>query len=772
MGRLLKILLSIFAVVIVLIIIAVVAIPLFVDPNDFKPEIQAAVKDKLGRDLMIEGDLDLSIFPWIGISTGKITLSNAPGFSDKPFAEIIESDVKVKLMPLFSKKVEVRRIILKGLNLNLAKNKQGVNNWDDLSQPDSKPQPETEDEPTKEGVNPLAALAVGGIAIEQAHIVWDDQQQEQYVEISDFNFNTDELAFNQPIAIELSANIANKEPEINESINISIQLTVNENLEIFDIKDINLKSITTGKDIPGGKLTANLQSDIAVDLTQQNVKISGLKLNLDDVTEEKLAISLISDIAVNLSNQTINTSGLNLTADRLMQNKLTANLLADFAVNLEQQTLSISGMKLSAGELLLTGDIKGNQIKENPSFKGAIDIAAFNLAQFMKKLEIELPEMQDAQAMNQLAVAFNLQATTDSADIQNLKIKLDDSNINGSVSVKNFTKPAVKFNIKVDALDANRYLAPEQEKPAQKVVTPATAAVAGASLFPVETLRNLDANGTLAIGQLKINQLNMKGINLKLNARKGIIKTQQAIKQLYQGSYSGKSSINVQQKTPKLTLNEKLSNIQVEPLLKAMDITDRMSGMVNAFAQIQGRGNTTEAIKSSLNGNLDFSFKDSIIKGFNLQKIIDNSRALIEGKALPAENKNDQTVFSVIKGSATIKNGLLRNDDLIAQSSKVHVKGKGTANLATEALSYKVDARVLKRAATATEAEKIRGVPLAVDIAGTFAEPTYQLDIQAMLKAKYQAKIDKKINKEKDKLLKKLDEKLGPGVGDILKGLF
>lgn len=772
MGRLLKIILSIFAVIIVLIIIAVVAIPMFVDPNDFKPEIQAAVKDKLGRDLIIDGDLDLSIFPWVGISTGKLTLSNAQGFSDKPFAEIIESDVKVKLIPLLSKKFEVSRIILKGLNLNLAKNKQGISNWDDLSQTDSKQQPKAKDNPKKEETNPLAALAIGGIAIEQAHIIWDDQQQGKYLEINDFNFNTDELVFNKPVTIELSANIINKVPEITESINISTRITANEKLDNFDIKDINLKSITKGKDIPGGKLTANLQSDVAVNLTQQTVTISGLNLNLDDLTEEKLTVNLISNIAVNLSEQTITTSGFNMTADKLMQNKLTANLLADIAVNLEQQTLAVSGMKLSAGDVILTGDINGTQIKENPSFKGVINIAAFNLAQFMQKLEMPLPKMQDTQAMNQLAVVFNLHATTNSADIQNLKIKLDDSNINGSASVKNFAKPAVKFNIKVDVMDANRYLAPEQEKPAKKIVSPASAAVAGANLFPVETLRNLDANGQLAIGQLKINQLSMKGVNLILNARNGIIKTQQAIKQLYQGAYSGKASINVQKKTPQLTLNEKLVNIQVEPLLKAMDISDRMSGLVNASAQIQGWGNTTAAIKSSLNGNLDFNFNDSVIKGFNLQKIIDNSRALIEGKALPAENKNDQTVFSVIKGSATIKNGLVINDDLIAESSKVHVKGKGTANLATEALNYKIDAKVLKRAATETEAERIRGIPLAVDIGGTFAEPSYQLDIEAMLKAKYKAKLDKKINKEKDKLLKKLDEKLGPGVGDILKGLF
>ena len=88
MARLLKISLSIFAVLVTLVIIAVVVVPLIINPNDFKPEIQAAVKDNLGRELQIEGDLELSVFPWVGISTGKLVLSNAKGFRISPLQKL------------------------------------------------------------------------------------------------------------------------------------------------------------------------------------------------------------------------------------------------------------------------------------------------------------------------------------------------------------------------------------------------------------------------------------------------------------------------------------------------------------------------------------------------------------------------------------------------------------------------------------------------------------------------------------------------------------
>jgi len=703
MARLLKIILSIIASIIVLIIIAVIVLPLIVDPNDFKPEIQAAVKDNLGRELTIEGDLQLSVFPWVGFSTGKLSLSNAQGFSDKAFAEIEQSNVKVKLLPLLSKELEVSQVVLKGLVLNLTKNKKGVSNWDDLTKKESVPTESTSTDTSgeKQAASPLAALAIGGVSIENAKVSWDDQQQGKYTEINDFNFSTGKLVFDQAIDIDLSMKLVNKEPEISEAIVFSTQLVINETLDIIKLSAFTVESTTTGKDIPGETLKASLLAEIAVDLSKQTLDILGLKLNVDD--------------------------------------------------------------------LRISADIRGTSIKDKPVFKGPIKIAEFNLKQFLKKKSISLPEMQGAGALTKVAVDLMLQATTDSADIQSLVIKLDDTTIDGASSVKNFAKPAISFNFKVDAIDVDRYMPPKKAEKVTKVpATPASAVAASAALFPVETLRKLNANGQLAIGTLKVNKLKMQGLSLKLNAKNGVIKTQQAVKQLYQGAYTGHSVINVKNRTPSVSLNESLTKVNIEPLLKDMAGEARMSGVVNAHAKIQGRGNSTAAIKSSMNGKLDFNFSNGVVRGFNLQKIIDNSKALIEGVALPTDNKTDQTVFSVIKGTANINRGLIKNNDLYAEASKLRVSGKGTASLVTDKLDYSVKAKLLKRVATATEAEKIKGMPIVVNVGGTIAKPSYQLDIAAMLLEKNK----EKINKKKDELLKKLDDKVGPGVGDLLRGFL
>ena len=81
-----------------------------INPNDYKGKIADAVRDKTGRELVFDGDLELSVFPWIGVRTGGISLSNAPGFSEKNMFSLKSADVSLKLLPLITGKIELRNV--------------------------------------------------------------------------------------------------------------------------------------------------------------------------------------------------------------------------------------------------------------------------------------------------------------------------------------------------------------------------------------------------------------------------------------------------------------------------------------------------------------------------------------------------------------------------------------------------------------------------------------------------------------------------------------
>lgn len=697
MGKPFKIISSTIAATVLLLIAAVCILPFVIDPNDFKPEIAAAVKDKTGRELVLDGELKLSLFPWIGISTGKIALNNAPGFQELPFATIEESNVKVLLLPLLSKKVEISRIVLKGLVLNLARNKEGIANWDDLTgfgQMQSAPTGvavQQDEQPTTPTAKP-AAFTIGGIAIENARINWNDLKSEQHIEIKDLNLNTDKFTFDQPVGIAASLTALNSSANTIQSIKLNTELTVNEQLDTFALRHFDLQVTTSGETVPGKSLTTALTVvDIALDMTQQTAKISGLQLKSGDVT--------------------------------------------------------------------LSAEMTGTSIKDKPSFQGPVTLAQFSPSKVLQQLAIALPAMQDVNALSKLSANFDLAATADSAELKSLVMMLDDTQIKGSINIKDFAQSIFSFNLDIDALDVDRYLSPA-DKSSKPIASPAVLLATGFSALPVETLRKLNADGALSLGKLTVNGLAMQDVHINLSTKNGVITTQQSVKQFYQGSYVGNLSMDAHGDKSTLAVNEKIDHVQIEPLLKDYRGEARMSGIVNASVQLQSQGNKTDELKASLNGQLSFLFKDGVVKGFNLQKIIDEGKALINGP-VPTDYKNDQTLFSEMSGTATVTNGLIQNNDLVAKSSKLRVDGKGNINLNSEALDYKVDAKLLDT--DATEPEQVKGA-VAINIAGTLSKPSYTIDIASLLTDKNKAKVEK--------LIDKLDKKIGPGLGNLLKGLL
>ena len=268
---------------IVLVAAAAVILPLVVDPNDYKDEITAVVKEQTGRDLRIEGDLKLSVFPWLGIETGELSLSNAPGFGDTPFASLQDAEVRVMLLPLLSKKVEASTVVLNGLTLNLARAANGHTNWDDLVKPAAE-QPQAAPEPGKSGAPALAALAIGGVSVENARVVWDDQQAGARYEVKDLDLTLGEIVPGEPIDFDLAVKLEASEPQLDGGLQLQGVLGFSEDLKRFQLSDLTAKLDAKGPTLPGGALSAKLTTAVTVDLDKQTLAIPSLVAETLDLT--------------------------------------------------------------------------------------------------------------------------------------------------------------------------------------------------------------------------------------------------------------------------------------------------------------------------------------------------------------------------------------------------------------------------------------------------------------------------------------------------------
>jgi len=139
-------------------------------------------------------------------------MGNASGFMPKEMVRINKAEASLEIMPLLSGTVSVGRIVLDGFTLNLAVNKQGVTNWDDLAKgkgPGSAEKPSAEQPTGKEHAKggQLEDVYIGGVAITNANVIYDDHKAGTKSSVADLNLLIGEIADGVTTPIEMTFNL-------------------------------------------------------------------------------------------------------------------------------------------------------------------------------------------------------------------------------------------------------------------------------------------------------------------------------------------------------------------------------------------------------------------------------------------------------------------------------------------------------------------------------------------------------------------------------------
>ncbi|MFT6876039.1 MAG: AsmA protein [Granulosicoccus sp.] len=670
--KLIKWLLGIIVVLVLIVGVGIAAMVNLVDWNDYKETIQNQVKEQTGRDLEITGDLDPSFFPWAGLSVGKIAIANASGFGDSAFASITSADVKVNLLPLIKREINVRTVELKGVQLDLQRNADGTTNWDDLVQSATTTTTTTESgntEVTKEleGSGPtIAALAVGGIQILDANVKWNDAMTGTDAALSNFNLTTGAIELEKPFDLNIDFTIASNSMDLNADIKGYGELMIDLEDQIYTVRGFTLNTDAKSGTLPNGELAVNFGANVIANLVEQTVDVSSLNLSI-------LGIEL---------NGTVNVTNVDT-------------------------------------ELNVAGQIGSNE---------------FNPRELFAKLGIEAPVTADEAVLKTASLSLTLAATPGSAELNDLMIKLDDTTFSGKASLPNLaaTMPPVRFDFNVDAIDLDRYLPPlvtvaDGEAPADTTeAKTAEASDPDAPIeLPTEMMRQLDIDGTFSVGSVKISNLTTKDIVVPLKAKGGKIALQDMQATLYEGKFDGTVGLDVTGDTPSYAMKMALAGIQAEPLLTDLMQKDGfLSGGGEFNTDIITSGNTVNAIKAGLNGNFNTAFADGSINGINIGYQIRRAKAALTGKSLPEEEGTVKTDFSSLSMSGVFTDGVMNSDDMDMRSPLLRLGGAGMVDLPSENVDYTLTTLITGSAQGQGGADlnSLKGVKLEIPIRGTFTE--------------------------------------------------
>jgi AsmA protein len=229
---------------VLILIAALLIIPQFIDIQKYKPVLEGKVAEATGRPFSIGGDLQLSLFPWAGVSLSDLTLGNPEGFAEKQFVSIQSFDVRVKLLPLLTKDIQVKRFILNQPKIVLVKTKGGRGNW---TQP-KKAAPAVEEKtgpstPATDVDLPVKALAVGEFSVKDGVVVFIDQAAGTRRQVTDIDLNFSDVSLEKPVKMAFSALLDGKPVSAKGTVG-PVGKTIGRQPIAFDLTVETLKQLT------------------------------------------------------------------------------------------------------------------------------------------------------------------------------------------------------------------------------------------------------------------------------------------------------------------------------------------------------------------------------------------------------------------------------------------------------------------------------------------------------------------------------------------------
>ena len=336
-----------------------------------------------------------------------------------------------------------------------------------------------------------------------------------------------------------------------------------------------------------------------------------------------------------------------------------------------------------------------------------------------------------------------------------LDLGLGPNRLRGAVDIELGAKPLIRATLKAGDLDLSAYAAAGGDTPAP---VGSGGAKSGWSRAPLDAsaLQLADGEVDFSAGSVKFAATKTGPLSLKMRLDRGRLVSVIQRLSIYGGTLGGQVVLNSR---AGLSVGADLSakGVQLGPLLRDFAGYDRLTSLASMRVKLLSSGNSMQALASRLKGEGGINAGPGEIIGFDLLGMLRTLDTSYRGR----QNK---TIFTSIKGSYTIRNGVLKNSDLVFNSPLLTAGGTGHIDIGKRLIDYRIT--------PLTYGGKTAGkLSVPVLLSGTWDHINVHPDLNGALKADLANKRAKAEADLRKKAKKAVKEGLQKSLGDALKRL-
>lgn len=763
--------LRILGLIAALVALAAIGLYLFFDVNRYRGRIQTELEKNLRRPVQL-GALRLKLLP-PAIAVENLSIGEDPAFpTGRPFLTARELSVRSNLGALVRGEMQIDSLLIADPSVALVRKADGSGIWNVASIG-----PAPEGQSAKPDSEPPPPLALSQFAIVNGHLSVNG------VEYRDINLTLHDLGFpGRPSRLTGSVRFSPKAVlELSAEANLDrkaelLQLTAlqaklgglaivgkgslgtggNQAIDLrFEAREASIAEVAEAAAaigagfLPGTRVAGTAAASIGIRGTQEKAEITGsLRASRLEVKRDEWKLPVrVPEIHVAL------TPGL-VKSNRFQAQCGNTQMAAAFSVTNPGAADAFLAATLTAAdarleELLHIAGAFG--VKSAAAMSGAGDVAldarimgrlaagsamAYSGSGRLRNATINLPDLSRPIAVRQADLRFE----KENAILDNVVLAVAGSTLQGSLSVKRFSAPDLRFKAEIDQIDAAELRG--LTKPAPASPKPAAAGAPSA-------LTLLTGGGTLRIGRILYDNLTLNEVRAEASLDRGTLRLDPLSAELYGGRHSGNITVDLRTEATRVSLDSKIERVEANSLISSMTSLKKLIyGLVGGEAELSFVSKPGAAaagnIASTLNGTFRLRLTDGKLTGFNLiNQLAQFATAL--GVVRQAE-----PVTGVAKMSATlkIKDGVASTNDLRMDFAGGSLAAQGIIGLADQSIRLKVIPVLSRQTSEQFGAGKAAGIlstalvnqngelVIPVVVSGTVAAPRFLPDAEMMAKMK------------------------------------
>ena len=717
-------------VIVLLVVVAPVIYVLTLDASALRGPLESAIRDATGREVSMSALVfEPPLTPRIEVADLK--LASATWASDAELIEVREVAVTVALIPLLSKRIEIRDIVAQGVRISLESDTAGRKSWDfgrgTTGSESSSPAilPRVDALQLKDVVvSYKTPKATREIRIEQASVTESEGSLplriNAAVTVDGHSIKLDgktqamEVLFaGQAQPFEIAIVFAGAKGSFKGRVNLSADgvPTVDAAVDITVDDDRTLRALA-GAQLPA--LPVPLEMTGTLTGTAKQFELGELT-----VKTAEFSITTTGTVSVADADITFALTKVDARLDKLEAlNRLAGGTIPDL-----QTPLAITGTLSGTPSHLTIGDITGRS-------KGLVADTAGTFTVTGSELSFKLVadvSVETLAALQGLAIAESiptmpfpvkaharLDGTLAALAASAIDLQSGEHRVKGALDIRQGERLSVIGTVEADRLDLRPFLTEKKndaDKPGKK-----SKRVFSTEPLSLEALDTLDAKLDLRVNTLVLPSVVLEKFLAPVRLQHGTLSIDRLSADFAGGQISARIALAKAGKEAEVSVNSRLENLDVAALMEAVGSAPDIEGRVNANAALSGKGGSIAAIMGSLNGKTNLLMGKGRMRSVGLDQMVGGLGAVV---ATFGEKKSEWSTLNCLASDFDVRKGIAKSRVMLLDSEFATVIGEGNINLGAEKL------RLLL---TPSSKSATLNISLPIKVRGTFVAPSFAPD--------------------------------------------